>query len=268
MQYNDQRRKFLAGSAAAAAALATGVSSQAQAKPSSKQQEYYELRIYRATSAEKQQVVSQYLEKALLPALGRMGIDRIGVFTEIDKPEEYSITVLIPFPTLESFGQLNARLAADPAYSKMASKYFSLPIKDPAYSRIDSMFMKAFAGMPIIEMPAQTKGNKSRIFELRTYESHNEDAAARKVDMFNQGEIDIMRDVKMAPVFYGETLIGDDAPNLTYMLSSDDMESHQEHWKGFLAHPEWERMKKIPKYQGTVSKIRKWFYVPTKYSQI
>lgn len=272
MQYSDQRRKFLAGSAAAAVALAAGTKGQALEKSSSKKQEFYELRIYRATSAEKQEIVGQYLEKALLPALGRMGIDRVGVFTEMatekKKPHANAITVLIPYPTLETFGQLNNRLAVDPAYSKMASKYFSLPLKDPPYSRIDSMFMKAFTGMPVIEMPGQTTGKKPRIFELRTYESHNCDAAARKVDMFNQGEIDIMRDVKMAPVFYGETLIGDDVPNLTYMLSADDMQSHKEHWDAFRTHPEWDRMKKIPKYKGTVSKIRNWFLAPTKYSQI
>ena len=62
---------------------------------------------------------------------------------------------------------------------------------------------------------------------LRIHESHNKDKARRKVAMFNDGEINIMREVKLAPVFYGETLISNDVPNLTYMLSGADLETHQ-----------------------------------------
>jgi hypothetical protein len=107
-----------------------------------------------------------------------------------------------------------------------------------------------------------------RMFELRIYESHDDLKARLKVAMFNDGEIDVMRDVKMAPVFYGETLIGQDVPNLIYMLSASDMESHEAHWKAFIGHPEWDRMKKLPKYKDTVSNITKVYLVPTDYSQI
>ena len=86
--------------------------------------------------------------------------------------------------------------------------------------------------------------------------------------MFNSGEIQLMRDVQMAPVFYGETLIGDNVPNLTYMLSASDMDSHKAHWKAFIDHPEWKKMKAIKKYEGTVSNIDKWFLQPTECSQL
>ncbi len=233
------------------------------------EQEYYELRIYRIENAEKQEIVSDYLEKALVPALGRQGIDRIGVYTVIEGEGEpdHSIFVLIPYPTLDAFGELSVKLSADSQYQEMAKSHFSESSDAAAYQRIESRLMKAFAGMPVIEMPAQTAEKKPRIFELRIYESHNEDAALRKVDMFNSGEIQIMRDVKMAPVFYGQTLASNDVPNLVYMLSADDMDSHKVHWKAFLDHPEWERMKKIPKYDDTVSNITNWFLAPTSYSQ-
>ena len=35
-----------------------------------------------------------------------------------------------------------------------------------------------------------------------------------------------------------------------------------------IGHPEWDRMKKMPKYKDTVSKITKVYLVPTDYSQI
>ena len=267
MKNSIERRKFLAGSVAAAAAAGIGFSAKARAADKPKQ-EYYELREYRVNSAEKQKIVSDYLKKALVPALNRMGIDRVGVFTVKDKPKDLSIFVLIPYPTLEALADLNPKLSADGAYQKAAAALFALPKKDPAYIRIVSRLMKAFAGIPVIEMPAQTKAKAPRIFELRVYESHHEDKALRKVDMFNSGETQVMRDVKMAPVFFGEMLIGDNVPNLTYMLSAGDMASHKAHWKAFLGHPEWNRMKRLPKYKDTVSKHTNWFLVPTAYSQI
>ncbi|VAX42152.1 hypothetical protein MNBD_PLANCTO02-2246, partial [hydrothermal vent metagenome] len=231
-------------------------------------QEFYELRIYRIQNTKKQKLVSNYIEKGLVPALNRMGITRVGVFTLYEETKDFSIFMLIPYSTIEQFTSLNDKLEIDRKYQKDAKEYHSQPLKDPAYTRIQSTFMKAFSGMPVIEMPTQTKEKKPRLFELRTYESHTTDAARRKVDMFNSGEIDIMRDVKMGPLFYGETLIGDDVPNLTYMLSADNMAANKKAWKSFLAHPEWDRMKKIDKYKETVSKITKWFLVPTEYSQI
>ena len=175
---------------------------------------------------------------------------------------------MIPFPTLEAFSNLNGQLEADADYQKAGAELFGRAPKKPAYSRIESRFMKAFAGIPVIEQPAYSKAKASRLFEIRTYESQDTNKARLKVEMFNKGEIDIMRNVKLGPVFYGETLIGPDVPNLTYMLSGTDDESHKAHWKGFLGHPEWDRMKKLDRYKGTVSKITSIFYTPTEWSQI
>jgi len=263
------RRKFLAGSLAAAAA--TGIGSASAARPGSGKtaQEFYELRIYRNTDEKKRAIVEKYLKGTLLPALGRMDISRIGVFSAIEPAkQDASIYVLIPYRTLDVLAGLNSALAADAKYGKAAAGFFASPVKDPPYTRIESRLMKAFAGIPEIELPSSSKSNTKRMFELRIYESHNDDAARRKVEMFNVGEIELMRKVNLSPVFFGETLISDDVPNLTYMLSANDLESHKQHFKAFLAHPEWERMKKIEKFKGTVSKITSVMLAPTKYSQI
>ena len=231
-------------------------------------QEFYELRVYHIDSAANRSVVSTYLEQALVPALNRMGLNRIGVFTVLEPADDHSIIVLIPYPSLEALADRNDLLAADMAYQRAAQPYFARPKDDPPYPRIESKLMRAFAGMPVIELPSQTQRGEPRIFELRTYESHNEEMAARKVEMFNNGEIQVMRDVDLAPVFYGETLTGRAAPNLSYMTSAGDRASHDEHWAGFRAHPEWNRMKVLERYKGSVSKITKWFLAPTQYSQI
>ncbi|MFK7766347.1 MAG: NIPSNAP family protein [Mariniblastus sp.] len=230
-------------------------------------QEYYELRIYKIWDYEKQMIAESHLKDALLPALNRMGLDRVGVFTSSDE-NDHSIFVIIPYPNIEKFTNLNKTLAADKEYQTAAASYFARELKDPIYQRIESRFMKAFEGMPVMEIPQISKDKSERIFELRLYQSHTEDHARRKVLMFNDGEIQIMRDTKLGPVFFGETLIGPDVPNLVYMLSSKDSVSHTSHWKAFLNHPEWKRIKNLEIYKDTVSKIEKWILKPTSYSQI
>jgi hypothetical protein len=104
--------------------------------------------------------------------------------------------------------------------------------------------------------------------ELRIYESRNEDLARRKVEMFNTGEIQLMQDVELGPVFFGESLGAADMPNLVYMLSAENEEAHKEHWQGFLAHPDWARMKDLPRYADTVSKITSILLRPAEGSDI
>lgn len=262
-QNKTDRRQFLAGTLGAAVAL--GATQSVQSADSKAKQQFYELRIYRITSADKQAIVSNYLEQALLPALKRIGITQVGVFKQIDDKEDHSLYVLIPFNSLEQFSSLNDVLETDEKYHQAAAEYFSLPKDSPAFTRIESRLMKAFKGMPQLKAP---EGKGPNFFELRTYESHNEKLAKLKVDMFNSGEIEIMEDVQLAPVFFGEMLIGDDVPNLTYMLSAPHRAAHEEHWVGFRTHPEWDRMKMMDKYKGTVSKITHWYLEPLPYSAI
>lgn len=231
-------------------------------------QEYYEIRIYKIFDYDKQIIAERYLENALLPALKRQGLDRVGVFTNLKDQNDHSMYVVIPYPTIDKFTSLNTHLAADKEYQSAAALYFKRDKKNAVYTRIESRFTKAFSGIPTMEIPSLTTEKKERIFELRLYESHTEDHARRKVQMFNEGEIQTMRDTKLGPVFFGETLIGPNVPNLIYMLSAPDLDTHKQHFKDFLAHPDWIKIKDLPQYKGTVSKIQNWFLKPTSYSQL
>ena len=228
--------------------------------------EYYELRIYQIYDYEKQEALEAHLRDAYLPALARLGIDRVGVFTDSKNQNDHSVFMLIPFQSVEQFSGLRDALQADDEYQKAEAAFSDVPLKEPMYSRIESRFLKSFAGMPQLELSEYSKDKTERMFELRLYESHSDDHARRKVKMFNDGEIQVMRDVKMGPVFFGETLIGPDVPNLVYMLSAENEGAHKQHWNAFLADPRWDEMKVKPEFADTVSKIRSWFLTPTDYS--
>lgn len=230
--------------------------------------EYYELRAYRLAGEGNHDLLDAYLEKAAIPALNRLGIKPVGVFTETEPKDGPAVYVLIPYPSLELVAAATARLNADPECQKAGAAYLQSPKAKPAFDRIDSWLLLAFAGLPKLELPAYSREKKPRMFELRTYESFSELKALKKVEMFNSGEIETMREVGLAPVFYGQALIGRDLPHLTYMLSSESDEAHKKHWDAFGKHPVWNKLKNDPQYADTVTKITKRFLTPTAYSQI
>jgi hypothetical protein len=120
--------------------------------------------------------------------------------------------------------------------------------------------------MPQLETPLD---GPSRIFELRVYESHSDAAALRKIEMFNKGgEIPIFRRTGLNPVFFAETLVGPNLPNLTYMLAFENMSARDEAWDKFRNDPDWETLRSDPYYFDTVSAISDFILRPTAYSQI
>ena len=221
-------------------------------------------RRYVCKQEREQDVVSDFLKEALLPGLTRAGIKPVGVFVDVDPSKDLSIYTLMPFDSLQQYLGLPQKLMGDAEFARAAETYLNTSQEEPAYQRIEDSLMLAFEGMPNVEIPR----TGDRIFELRIYESHNELKAALKIEMFNEGELDIFRKVGLDAVFFGQALFGPDLPNLTYMLGYKDMDEHAKAWKAFLAHPDWKALKAVERYRETVSKIRNRFLRPLEYSQI
>jgi hypothetical protein len=232
-----------------------------------KESQYYELRIYILKNDTQQKLVEDYLKNAAIPALNRLGVKTVGVFTELKPTGQTKLYVFIPFNSISDFLQITAGLEKDAEYKKQGSTYLNAPATEPAYERIESSLLKAFAHMPQMDIPE----SQARIFELRQYQSATENAGKKKIEMFNdKGEIDIFKRLGFKPVFFGETLIGSLRPNLTYMITFDDMAAHDSHWKAFGSDPEWKKISAAPEYADAklVSKITSTFIVPAPYSQI
>lgn len=265
------RREFLKTAALASAASTLGglkLSAAAGGEGNKAPREFYELRAYRLKPGASHTALDGYLEKTFIPALNARGIKAVGVFTEPEAKDGPAVWVLIPHASLDSVLRVTAEVNFDPAVQASGAEYLNAPKNQPAFDRLDSWLLLAFTGMPQLAVPELKKQGKDRILEMRTYESHNELKARKKIDMFNAGEIELMQQLEMSPVFYGEALVGRDLPHLTYMLCGPDRETHAQHWKAFFDHPVWLKLKNDPQYADTVSKVTSRFFVPTAYSQI
>ncbi|HVF88358.1 MAG TPA: NIPSNAP family protein [Pyrinomonadaceae bacterium] len=269
-----KRRTFLASSLAAscvaastssAGALAAGLNMQNDVKP-----EYYELRLYHLRRGAKTKMMDDYFGGAALPAMKRAGVGPVGFFNVVIGPDSPTLYVLFTHKTLESVATAAGRLAADAEYQKAGAAFLNAPATDPTYVRMESSLMVAFSGMPKLEVPAGVAEKKSRLFELRTYESHSKSASRKKIEMFNTGETALFRRTGLQPVFFGETLIGTKLPNLTYMLTFPDMATRDKNWGTFIADPEWKKMSATPGFTDAeiVTNISSVFLRPTSYSEI
>jgi hypothetical protein len=276
---NLPRRDFLKTSLAASVAAALATRSTHAATPASAGgRDYYELRCYRLKPEASPARLDAYLAKALLPALAKRGVGPIGVFTELDVKKDAGTAtpkanspwwVLIPHPSLDSFVSVAAELNTDAAVQAAGADYLGAAKALPAFDRIDSWLLLAFKGLPKLALPSFSRERvPTRVFEMRTYESFSEAKALLKMAMFDDGEIDVMKDVGMSPVFYGQALAGRDLPHLTYMTGASDLATHLANWKKFGTHPGWVKMRSDPKYADSTSKNTPYFLTPTAYSQI
>jgi hypothetical protein len=271
------RRDFVMSAMTAGAWLSAGSGAGAfqggaAGRSSDRTGEYYELRRYRLRRGPGQALTDTYLRTAAVPAWQRAGAGPIGVFSVMIGPNSPSFFVLLVHKSLDAFASLPERLAADAEYEKAAAPYLGAEATSPAFVRMDASLMRSFESMPKLELPfgGGETGRRPRIFELRTYESHSEKAAKKKIEMFNRGEIAIFRRAGLTPVFFGETLIGADMPNLTYMLVYEDMAARDKQWSAFGADPEWKKLSTTPGYTDPeiVSSISNTYVRPTAYSQI
>lgn len=228
-------------------------------------QEYYEMRTYYMKFGGRMAILENYISKALIPALNKQGVSKVGVFKDLGKPEPQVLVVVIPFKDLNAYISYKDKLEADADYNTTAKSYFETVGNDkPLFERVSTYFGKAFGGFKTFQLPVTSS---NRIYEWRTYEAYNEDALRRKVQMFNDEELKIFDKVGLHNVFFAEVLAGENTPCLSYMLSFESMKERDENWAKFSADPDWKRIVVDPKYTNSHSRTVRRFLEPTGYSQ-
>ena len=273
-----KRRDFLTAGGAGLAVLATSTTASAQIRErlisrprptaSPRQREFVEVRKYTVKDADKLAQFVEVLDKALIPALNRQGINPVGVFVPIEREERYALNVfvVIPHTTAASFVNANTKLVADAVYMKDAAPIFETTSKDPVYTACDTFLLYNFPTMPVLE--THNLG-PDRVFEWRLYRSFNIERNAAKIHMFDKGgELPLFREVGLNPIFFGDVVAGNKLPALMYMIGCPSLEKHAEVWRTFVAHPKWIAMKDLPEYADTATEIDRVVLVPSPGSQI
>jgi len=259
-----KRREFISASCLGAVPLIGQSTLSAANGRSSNAKQYLELRHYELESGDHQKTFDDFLAQAAIPGLKKLGVGPVGVFKRADNKNS-DLYVLLPHKSLESVVTANSRLLATPQYQEAGRKVLECPKSSPVYKRWDSALLLAFDGCPSVEVPSK---KDTRVFQLRIYESHNTTKAKRKIEMFNTGEIDLFRRTGLNPVFFGESIVGGQMPNLTYMVGFDDSAAQKAAWGTFGKHPEWKKMSSDPYYKDTVSHITNIVLRPAPSSQI
>lgn len=205
---------------------------------------FLELRYFKMRNGRQVERTTAYLQKGWLPAAGRAGIGPLGFFAAVVAPDAPFILSLASYPSFAAIEEAHYKIGADKEFQAAADEFNSMT--ELSYVRMDTSLLWAFPSMPVVEVPPVTPGRAARIFELRTYESPNEKAGDRKVKMFGDGEIAVFRKSGMLPVFFGQTIIGANQPNLTYMLAYDDLAARDRTWRAFSADPDWQKLRATP----------------------
>lgn len=266
-----KRREFLAASAAAATGLVAAQVRVTRAAASGRQ--FFELRTYHFKSPEKQQAYEQFMADAAVPAFNRAGVKPVGVWKALAKEnpnlklesDPTELWVLLPHDSLESVVGLEAKLAADAEFQKAGAAILHDTRQTAAFTRYDSTLLLAMEGAPRIQVPTNAA---TRVLELRTYQSRNVEKAINKLEMFNKGEFPLFAVSGMPGVFFGGAIVGQDLPQLTYMVAHETYESAKTHWGNFGKNPDWKTISSNPMYQDNVSKVISTFLRPEAGSQI
>lgn len=246
MPYSIDRRSLLAGAVVSGVTMA---STAARAEPvnATMTRDVYELRTYHLVNGTMRIRLDAYLKDALIPAARRAGCGPVGVFTVSIGPGSPSVLVLLSHRSIADFLALPDKLATDPTYASDAEPYSNATPEGPPYRALDVKLMEAFPHFPRVEIPDATRNNAARIFELRTYFSHNNKAGTTKIGMFDTGgEIDIFRRTGLKPVFFAKDLTGARLPSLTYLLTFPDLATRERNWGIFGKDPAWQRLIATP----------------------
>ncbi len=263
-----KRREFLmmAGAVGMTGALGAG---SAQGEESKDTVAYLEWWRYRLLPGRKRARMVQFVSKALIPALNRLGIAPVGAFVPRYGEDSLTLRLLLPHKDLQSVVTVVDRLLADEEFLAAGKEILDAPMSDPAFVRLERILMVAFRDFRKVAVPPQKQSGRPRVFELRIYESHSLKKGKKKVEMFNEGkEIPIFFKTGFHPVFFGETIAGPGLPNLQYMLAYGSLEERDEAWRRFGADPDWHRLRSDPQYAETVSKVHDLILNPLPASQI
>ncbi len=228
-------------------------------------QSYYEFRIYRMQIGPQVGRMNSWAESRLMPLLQKHGFGPVGFFTESIGPAIPSLYQLVSYRSLSERENLWEKVAADPNWDEALVELETG--HDPPFHRADGWLLRATDYSPELKTISGPRGG---VYELRIYESPTEKQLRALNERFAGPEIPIFHRNGIHPVFYAETAIGPNMPNLTYLTPFDSLAQREQAWRAFGADPEWPKAlsASIARSGEIVRNITSILLSPTSYSML
>jgi hypothetical protein len=164
----------------------------------------------------------------------------VGVFTSIVAPHQPLTLMVSGFSTLEEVDAAGLRMARDADFQRASEKLESG--SEPAYDRSDRVLLRATQFSQDIA-PLKEKPKTPRVFELRVYHSPTYRQLGFLHERFSGPEIGIFHRVGIFPILYGDTMIGPNMPNQTYLIPFENLAAREKAWDAFAADAEWQKVR-------------------------
>src|SRR5437773_7912757 len=220
----------------------------------------YELRTYYAAPGKLDDLNARFRDHTM-KIFEKHGMTNIGYWMPLDNPD-HKLIYMISFPSREAARKSWREFGSDPEWQAAAK---ASEANGKLVTKVESIFLKATDYSPEIK---PSKGNESRVFELRTYH-----ASPGKLDdlnaRFRNHTLTLFKKHGMSNFGYwtptdkekgaGETLI--------YILAHKSKEAGEASFAAFRADPDWVAVKKKSEENGSLTtKVESVYMAPTDYS--
>ncbi len=226
----------------------------------------YEILTLRLQSGDQMGRLLAWYEKRVFPIFQKHHFGPVGMFTVQVGPAMPSLVEILSYPSLGEMSAMWDRLFADPDWVAARA---DLEAGDPAYYRRDSMLLRATPFSPPLAATA-TGSPAHKIYELRIYESPTVRQLGYLHDRFAGGEIDIFHKSGIHPVFYADTLVGPNMPNMAYLIPFENLGAREAAWAAFGSNPDWQKIRddSIKRGGEIVRNITNLFLAPVSFSML
>lgn len=223
------RRTFLTtiGAAAAASAAETPTT------------QFYAVDSYQLKAGTQPARVHDWLKNFIIPRLTKHGASPILALEAVIAPHTPEIVLITGVRTFADIWTINSKLDADPELKAAYEKFENGP--EIPFETLSISVLQTAPYSPLFDAK---KHDKPRYFEFRQYHSPTWSQLAALHDRMAGPESKIFHRVGIFPILYTSTLIGQNLPNLTYLIPFESLAAREKAWDAFAADPEWIKTRK------------------------
>jgi NIPSNAP len=212
-----------------------------EAAVSGKRTRIYALETFKLKNGTQLPRLHEYFSQTLLPWMSKIHNGPKIFLEALVAPHMPQVAVIYGFASLDEMWSVRTKVTNDSELMKTADALESGP--EPAFESLDTTLLEATDYSPEIAIATEA-AKPPRLFELRVYHSPTYRQLKALHERFAGPEIRIFHRVGVRPMFYSSTLVGQNLPNLTYLIPFDDLAAREKAWNAFNADPEWVKVRK------------------------